>query len=59
MPIREPEDDLADEPCAECPNVGLTRRQMPAPGEPGFRIVCPECGTVYEEQSAGIDADKR
>lgn len=59
MPVREPDDELADAECAECPHVGLTRKQSPAPGGPTYRIVCPECGTVHEQKSGGIDADKR
>lgn len=50
--------DLSDEPCAECPNVGLTRREVPAPGGTEMKVICPKCGTIHEKKDGGIAADK-
>jgi len=46
-----------DRECDECGHVGLTQKQVPAPGGPKTKKVCPECGHAHDVDHR--HADKR
>lgn len=45
MPI-DRKGDLFDRECDDCGNHGMTKTQVPSPGEPTLAFKCPECGYV-------------